>query len=272
MITQQTINIFKKGSRTYFYSSLFFPKEIRDDVFILYSFVRTADDMVDVLPQQKKEFLQFRNQTLIALETGSSTNPIIDNFIAVYKKRAFKKQWVVSFLNAIKTDLTKKSYPNLGDLEEYMHGSAEVIGLMMAKVMNLSPKSHPYAAALGKSMQYINFIRDIEEDLTLNRVYFPKQLLKKSNLKGFEIKYLKKNPVLFKNFVRKQIMLYRKWQEYSERGFKYIPADYLPAIKTASEMYKWTADQIYTDPGVIFKKKIKPSIARIIYTALKNSH
>jgi phytoene synthase len=54
--------IFKKGSKTYFYNSLFFPNNVKDDVFILYSFVRKADDFVDAVPQQVEEFHQFRDQ------------------------------------------------------------------------------------------------------------------------------------------------------------------------------------------------------------------
>jgi len=42
---------FKQGSRTYFNSSLFFPRKIRRDVFALYGFVRIADNFVDSVPQ-----------------------------------------------------------------------------------------------------------------------------------------------------------------------------------------------------------------------------
>ena len=52
---------FKRGSKTYFYSSIFFSKEVRDDVFALYSFVRKADNFVDVVPQLKDEFYFFKN-------------------------------------------------------------------------------------------------------------------------------------------------------------------------------------------------------------------
>ena len=56
MVTKKLFNIFKKGSRTYFYSSLFFPNGVRGDVFRLYAFVRRADDFVDSIPQQKEKF------------------------------------------------------------------------------------------------------------------------------------------------------------------------------------------------------------------------
>ena len=52
--------IFKNGSKTYYYSSFFFPPNVKEDVFKLYSFVRKADDYVDSVPQQKQEFYSFK--------------------------------------------------------------------------------------------------------------------------------------------------------------------------------------------------------------------
>ena len=48
--------IFKKGSTTYYFSSKFFPKSSKEDVFKLYSFVRLADDFVDKVPSDIKNF------------------------------------------------------------------------------------------------------------------------------------------------------------------------------------------------------------------------
>ena len=54
MIDRTLQSIFRAGSRTYYYSTLFFPPEVKQDVFTLYSFVRVADDYVDSVPQQKE--------------------------------------------------------------------------------------------------------------------------------------------------------------------------------------------------------------------------
>lgn len=57
---QQLFNsIFERGSTTYYTSSLFFPKKIKEQVFTLYAFVRVADDFVDAQPAQKDDFYEF---------------------------------------------------------------------------------------------------------------------------------------------------------------------------------------------------------------------
>ena len=81
MASNEQKEIFKQGSTTYYLSSLFFPKKIRDDVFTLYAFVRVADDYVDNIPAQQKEFFVFVKETRRAYKTKQSSNHIIDSFI-----------------------------------------------------------------------------------------------------------------------------------------------------------------------------------------------
>lgn len=271
MKNKLTYQVFKKGSKTFFYSSLFFPKKVRGDIFILYSFVRTADDLVDAIPQKKSEFYKFVNEYKKSLNGRSVSNPVINLFSPLIKKYKLKKSWITAFLKSMKMDITKKNYKNLKDTEKYIYGSAEVVGLMLAAVISSPEKSYPYAQYLGKSMQYINFIRDIDEDIKLGRVYFPKDELKKTGLKNLKYKYILKNKLKYKKFILKQLSRYRKWQKIAEKGYSYIPKRYLIPLKTASDMYKWTADQIAKDPFVVYRKKVKPSKTRIIWNIIKNT-
>ncbi len=261
-------NTFKRGSKTYFYSSIFFPKEVRDNVFFLYSFVRKADDFVDVIPQKKDEFYRFKDDYNNALQGKASSDIIIDCFVKLIHRKAFKKAWIDAFFESMEMDLTKKRYETIDETLHYIHGSAEVIGLLMAIILGLHPKSYTAARYLGRAMQYINFIRDIEEDLALGRTYLP---LGNSALERLDFDFVFERKDAFIEFIRVNIDLYRQWQMEAERGFRYIPKRYLIPIKTASDMYKWTADRIYDDPLIVFKKKLKPPIPRILFQIARNS-
>jgi phytoene synthase len=70
--------------------------------------------------------------------------------------------------------------------------------------------------------------------------------------------------------VRYELKRYWKWQEEAEEGFKYIPKKFLTAIKTASDMYKWTAKEIEKNPRVVLEKQIKPSKYRILMSGVWN--
>ena len=271
MIVDRTIfSIFRQGSRTYFYSSLFFPTHIRRNVFILYAFVRKADNFVDHIPQDQDGFYQFKDQFEQGWKREETGDVVVDSFVILAKEHGFKKEWIDSFLKSMEMDLSYKNYETIDDTLEYIYGSAEVIGLFMAKLLNLPERSYDHAKFLGRSMQYINFIRDINEDNKLNRLYFPKEYLDRFHLDNLTYEYVKEHQQSYIDFINEQLDRYCGWQEWAEIGYNYIPKRYLIPIKTASEMYKWTARKIHENPFIIYQLKVKPMISKIMLNTLFN--
>ncbi len=271
MVDKTIYSIFKGGSKTYFYSTIFFPERAKEDVFKLYSFVRKADDLVDSIPQQTEEFYEFKDKYNEALKGEITGDVIIDSFVELSERKNFEPKWAESFLYSMEMDITKSTYKNLDDLMIYLHGSSEVIGLFMARILDLHEYSFTAARNLGRAMQFINFIRDISEDLELGRVYFSQEDLQEFNLPSLELKDTKKRSDEFKGFIQKQLDTYFDWQKKAEEGFPYIPKRYLIPIKTASDMYNWTGKTISKDPFIIYRKKVKPTIPRIVSTIAYNS-
>lgn len=256
--------IFKKASTTYYNATKFFTPEIAKQVTDLYVFVRVIDDFVDNIPAKEEEYYSFKKEYLSHLKNNDSNNSIIVNFVDLLKLKDFQTSWVDAFFESMEMDLNKREYTKFSQTKEYIYGSAEVIGLFMSKIMDLPQESFESAKALGCSMQYINMIRDFNEDLDLQRIYLP---ISKENRQNLE-QYIKTKE--FNEFIIEEINRYLKIQKQAEEGFKYIPKQYLIPIKTASDMYKWTAKQIYKNPQIIFKKKVKPSKIRVILMGLKN--
>jgi phytoene synthase len=268
MVHERIYTTFKAGSRTYFYSSLFFPEPIKNDVFILYGFVRKADNYVDNIPADSPGFYRFKDLFYQSLEGTASGDIIIDSFTDLLRRRDFEPAWVDAFLASMEMDLTKKIYHTLDETLRYIYGSAEVIGLMMAKIMGLPEDALPYAQYLGRAMQYINFIRDISEDNTLGRIYFPQDRLAAHDLMNLDYDHTRSKPERFRAFIREEIKRYCDWQSQAEKGFSFIPRRFLIPVKTASEMYKWTGKKITRHPFIVYQKKVKPLIPRIVVHAV----
>ena len=274
--------IFKKGSTTYYFSSRFFPKPVRKDVFKLYSFVRVADDYVDAIPQQKKEFKILADLWAEADADASfdarhhredSLNlRVVKNIVQLARKYDFKSEWISAFLDSMKADMTKKTYTSLDGSLWYVYGSAEVIGYMMARILDLPEKAMPYAAMQGRAMQWINFIRDIDEDNGLGRCYFPLEDLKAFGLKDLSHKTIAANEEQFRAFMQFQLKRYRDWQLEARRGFKYIPKTSRIPLETAVDMYDWTGRQIRRNPMLVFEKKVKPDKLKVIRRAAYNTY
>ena len=259
--------IFREGSTTYFNSSLFFSKEVLDEVKTLYAFVRVADNFVDSVPQQPENFYEFVDEYKKGLKKGSD-HPVIGPFIELAKKKNFEPEWTEAFFESMEWDLASPKMRTIDESLKYIYGSAEVIGLYMSRILELDETAFNYAKMLGRAMQYANFIRDIDEDNLFNRAYLPLEGSGFSTLKKEEVGI---KPIAFNDFIRNEINRFNNWQTEAEKGFKFIPLRSRIAVKTASDMYKWTMKKIYSDPFLVYDKKVKPSKVRIFATALCNT-
>ncbi len=267
-VEREQVETFKKGSRTYFNSSLFFPREVRERVIVLYAFVRTADDYVDAVPQRAEEFGEFRKACGKSLSGVPTGNLIIDSFASLSARSGFDPAWTEAFLDSMEADLWKKDYDSLDETLRYIYGSAEVIGLFMARIMELDEAASSAARMLGRAMQYINFIRDFAEDRGLGRRYLP---LDGADPRIADESYAREHPEDFAAFLRGHLNRYRTWQKEAVAGYAYIPRRYRIPVAAAADMYWWTAERIERNPLSVFDRQIKPSRLRVWLAVLRNA-
>ena len=267
--------VFKAGSTTYFNSSLFFPPAMRAEVFALYGFVRVADNFVDAVPQEAEAFRRFVARYRAARAGTPADDAIIDDFVALARRLEFDPVWTDAFLASMEADLTQRFYRTEAEMLEYVYGSAEVIGLYMAKIMRLPAEAQFAAQRLGRAMQVINFIRDAAEDAGLGRRYLP---LERDGVRLLGVpddwlpsrEWAQAHPAEWTAFLRGHLERYAAWQAEAEAGYRFIPRRPRMAVRTAGDMYNWTARKIAADPFVVFARQVKPKKARIVAQALWN--
>lgn len=146
----------------------------------IYGFVRFADEIVDTFhTSNKRELLdRFVKDTHDAITDRISLNPILHSFQDTVNKYNIDVELIDTFLRSMEMDLDKNRYNQAG-YEEYILGSAEVVGLMCLKIF-VAGNEKEYqrlkhdAMKLGSAFQKINFLRDLKADVhTLGRAYFP---------------------------------------------------------------------------------------------------
>lgn len=158
----------------------FLNKRLRSSVYSIYGFVRFADEIVDSFHGFDKTYLlsKFKHDTYEALECKISLNPILNAFQQVVHQFDIERELIDKFLHSMEMDLQKVEYTP-AKYEEYILGSAEVVGLMCLHVFTEGNKElyadlKPYAMKLGAAFQKINFLRDLNMDVNqLGRTYFP---------------------------------------------------------------------------------------------------
>lgn len=158
----------------------FFSKKFHDPIYAIYGFVRFADEIVDSFHGYDKAKLleRFKTDTYLAIEEGISLNPILNNFQWAVNKYKIEHELIEKFLHSMEMDLQEIDYDQPA-FEEYILGSAEVVGLMCLRVFCEGDEEKygqlkPPAMRLGSAFQKINFLRDLKADYKdLGRTYFP---------------------------------------------------------------------------------------------------
>lgn len=155
-------------------------KDYRWAIYGIYGFVRLADEIVDTFERgDKAELLnKFKIDTYDAIDKNISLNPILYSFQKVANQYQIGKDLIEPFFKSMEVDLEKKNY-DIGQYNDYIYGSAEVVGLMCLKVFcdGNEPEFNSLkesARALGAAFQKVNFLRDIKSDIEeRGRIYFP---------------------------------------------------------------------------------------------------
>jgi phytoene synthase len=170
--------------------SLLAPK-YRQHVANIYALVRVADEVVDGSAQEAKNaggsvepaaaIDELEKEVYRSLRAKYSTNLIVHAFATTANEAGIGRDLIKPFFDSMRTDLWKTKHDQRS-FEQYIYGSAEVIGLMCLKVFMMGESySNPDIAtmtngakALGAAFQKVNFLRDLAADNgDLGRSYFP---------------------------------------------------------------------------------------------------
>ena len=155
-------------------------EDLRQPIYDVYGLVRYADEIVDTFHDFDKAKLlaQFKIDTNNAIEQGISLNPILHRFQLTFSKYNIGQDLVEAFFNSMEMDLSKQDY-DAAAYQNYIYGSAEVVGLMCLHIFCDGNKEkyeqlRSSAQSLGAAFQKVNFLRDIKADFEgLERMYFP---------------------------------------------------------------------------------------------------
>ncbi|MCE7055946.1 phytoene/squalene synthase family protein [Algoriphagus sp. AGSA1] len=173
LVTQRYSTSFTLGIQT-------LDKKFHAPIYAIYGFVRFADEIVDTFHAHDKAKLlaEFRHETYRSIESGLSLNPVLHGFQLMVNKYDIDLDLIEAFFKSMAMDLDFSKY-NDSRYQEYIYGSAEVVGLMCLKVfvegdITMYNRLKRPAQMLGSAFQKVNFLRDIKSDFEeRGRVYFP---------------------------------------------------------------------------------------------------
>lgn len=269
--TQAVEAVTKQFGTSYYFATRFLPNDLRKATYALYSFFRIPDEIVDNAIDASAEVIaleldDWEKMWDKAYAGQKTVYPVLNLSSEIFKKYNIPYQYSLDFLKAMKQDVYTNRYESYKDLQQYMYGSASVVGLMMSYIIGFNnSKALEYAPYLGEAMQLTNFIRDIGEDYKQRgRIYLPQEDMQKYNI---DEDIISKNIITpdFVELIKFEIKRARALYRSSDQGLKYLNKRGRFAVVMASRMYEAILDKVEQNKYDVLNKRARTSKREKIY-------
>lgn len=268
--------ITKRYGTSFYFATQFFPKETRNGIYAIYAFARIPDEIVDNPKKTSKdaaalsEMREWRNRWLEAMALGGSDDDVMNAIVFAFNKYEISVEYGEAFLKSMFQDEEKSSYRNYAELEDYMYGSAGVIGLMVTRVVGYSSEAaFPFAEKLGYAFQMTNFLRDIREDCDeLGRIYMPEDEMRRFGLDRRDV-FTHVTDVRFTRFMKFQIERTRQIYREALPGIKLLNWRGRLAVRISYVLYKAILNEIERANYNVYAGRVRTNLGQKLRLSLQ---
>jgi len=226
-------------AKSFSWAGFFLPRETLKKCSVLYDFCRVADNIADdkdEIEVKEKKFAEFEND----FNQKKFDNLIIKNMWGIMEEFNISIKIVQDLLAGIRSDIKEKVEINSKkDLLIYSYRVAGTVGLMMAKILNVTKKNSLKSAIdLGIAMQLTNISRDVLEDSKNNRFYIEENFEKISSTVNLANRYYQDSFYAIKNIpisFRFSILVARR--VYRKIGYKILKKKNLENYLRSGKIY-----------------------------------
>ena len=159
-------------AKSFNWAGFFLPKKTYKNCSYLYDFCRVVDNIAD--DEDEIEIKKIKFQKFVSdFKQKNFENPVIQNMWNIIHEFNISLEIIYDLFDGIESDIKQNvKIDTRKDLLIYCYRVAGTVGLMMAKILNVSKKqSLKSAIDLGIAMQLTNISRDVIEDSKKNRSY-----------------------------------------------------------------------------------------------------
>lgn len=226
---------------TFHLATRLFPQRVRHSTYVLYAFLRLADEVVDrpdplSEARQRRELKRIRAGALGRTETDE---PVLMAFSELRERYDIPDREIDVFMDAMLRDVSTNDYETIEEVEAYIRGSSIAVGRMMLAIIGASDPeaAQPHAAALAEAFQLTNFVRDVREDvLERDRVYLPREVLDAHGVPEGDVRDLRFSEA-FADAIRAELRRIEERYREGVAGIGYLAEDCQFPVLFAAVLY-----------------------------------
>ena len=272
-------------AKSFYFAARFLSKEKRPAIYALYALCRHVDDEVDeaeISGEEKireaverwqsklneiyaagdERKLETRN---LELETDGDQNLVFLAWRDFLQKYKIPQSLPLELMKGVLMDTRVNRYETFDELYVYCYRVASTVGLMSSEIFGYEkPAALDYAEALGIAMQMTNILRDVREDAAMNRIYLPREDLKKFGVTEGQI-FANRADENFVELMKFEIERAREFYRKAERGVALLSPDARFAVLLAARLYARILDEIERQNYDVFKRRAHTNFKQKVF-------
>jgi len=279
METQELVSYSKKtiqkGSKSFSLASFFFAEHERTGSWLLYSWCRYADDLIDKA-ENKNEALVRLESLLVQTKKCFDINVPIELFettelkglAVVVREFQIPEKYALDLLRGMRMDIEGREYHTIEELLDYCYCVAGTVGLMMCHIMGLSrSEALDNAVCMGNAMQLTNISRDVLDDWNLGRIYFPQSWLKEYGLNKENFN-LPDSRRLWSLMTQRLLKVAEKNYLIGRKGFDALPFRAAWAVAIAEQVYSKIGEKVLNKKEKAWDKRCYVTLIEKIFISI----
>ena len=249
----------KKRAKNFYYGIRLLPQAKRQSLCAMYAFFRYCDDVSDGdIEGSRSELLKDWRS---AIDAGACRNSLIlPAFYDARQRHAIPSDYFHSMIDGVEADLVKNRYANFEELYRYCYCVASTVGLVCVHVYGFdgSREALEMAEWRGIAFQLTNILRDVSEDLKLDRVYLPADELQQAGLSEATLSQARSTPEL-EGFLRQQCARARDYYARSAGLEERVEADSRISLQAMTGIYRALLEKVDSMGTTVLRKRARLS-------------
>ncbi len=236
---------FARNSHSFSFAARLFPADARRSVTRLYAFCRTTDDLVDrgLRGEASADELDTWEDLARRAHAGQTTGiGFLDEIMGQSAEAGVPFELIAELIAGVRSDMGPVELQTFEELRHYCYRVASAIGIWMTRLFGQrDPWLLERAEMLGYALQLTNILRDVGEDLAMDRVYLPREALERHGLSRRDLEAMAAGAPIsaaYRQLIDEMMDTAEGCYALAFEAMPHLPAFYARPVAAAAEIYR----------------------------------
>ncbi len=253
----QAAEVTRRGSRTFFFATRFFPEELARAAHAAYWFAGYTRGLVRqaaTLEEGMLDLDRWAAQVHKGLRGEMVRNPVLEVLLDAAERHKIPHQLIGDLIEGARMDLHHTRYESFSQLREYCHRTSGTMSALMAHLIGYRGPALDYMADLGVAMELTSILRTVGAALERDRIYLPLEEIEAFGYSESELRRHTRNTA-FRTLMGFQAERARSYYHRAAPGLDLLDRRGRFAVRVAYDLSLSTLSRIEASDFDVFERR-----------------